>query len=623
VDNKQYYWWKDDEKEVHQSVFSYLKYLDQDQAYRQNDNFKHMKLYGNYDLANLRSYQYQRSEPLNSIQNRVTMNIIQSMVDTAVSKIGKNRPKPTFLTEGGNFMQQRVAKKLSQFVEGQFQATKFYDKATVAFQDACIFGTGCLKIFKDGVNIKVERVFIDEVIVDDRESFYGEPRQMHQKKFIHKDVLKEMFPKDALAIDMAAHDTTTYYSSAGGQSSDMILVIESWHLPSASEAKDGVHAITINNTTLFREEYNADKFPFIFFRWNTRPLGFFGQGISEQLTGLQLEINKILKTIQVSMHLISVPKIFVEASSKIVDSHLDNRIGGIIKYSGQVPTPGQLGTIPTELFSHLDRLYQRAYEIIGISQLTANAAKPAGLDSGKAIREYNDLETERFMSNAQRYERTFLDAAEHFIELAKEIDSDMDGKYSIKVKGKKFMETIKWKDVSLDKDQYIMSLFPSSALSASPAGKLQDIQELIQAGFVSREDALKLLDFPDLQGFYQFETAAGEDINMVIEKIIEHGEYTTPEPYQDLGGGIKKMQQAYLLFRSENAPESRLELIRRWVEDANALMQRSVIDQGRQQQEQALQMQQMASEQLAQQTPAPEEDEQQPQQAAPQQAPVQ
>ena len=52
-----------------------------------------------------------------------------------------------------------------------------------------------------------------------------------------------------------------------------------------------------------------------------RPVGFFGQGLAEQLQGLQLEINKTLRTIQVSMHLVSVPKQLVEASSKLVSSH--------------------------------------------------------------------------------------------------------------------------------------------------------------------------------------------------------------------------------------------------------------------------------------------------------------
>lgn len=578
-----FYWWKVASDKVHDSVFSLIKSLDAEQSYRNNENFKFMRLYGNSDLFNLKAYQYYQVEPSTTVQNRITMNIVQSMIDTVVSKITKNKPKPSFLTDGGDFSQQRRAQKLTKFIEGQFQMTDFYAKSATAFTDSCIFGTGAIKIFRQGNEIKAERVFIDEITVDDKECFYGEPRQMHQSKYIHKDVLKQMFPQHAGAIDIANQTQNSVYYTAN-MNRDMVLVRESWHLRSGKDAKDGKRAISIENQTLLEEEYNKDYFPFVFFRWSPRPLGFFGQGLAEQLQGLQLEINKILRTIQVSMHLVSVPKLLVEASSKIVSAHLDNKIGGIIKYAGTPPTPGQLGSIPPELFSHLDRLYQRAYEIAGISQLSANSAKPAGLNSGKALREFNDLETERFMSVGQRYEKCFIDAAKQMIDLIKEIVEE-DPSYKVKVKGKKFLETISWKEVSMDEDSYVMSVFPTSALSSTPAARLQDVQELIQAGFVSKEDALKLLDFPDLENFYNFNNAGVDDIERTIEIFIDKGTYETPEPYQNLNLGIVKMQQAYLHFKSQGAPEERLELFRRWIEDAKALMDKAQLEVQKQQME--------------------------------------
>ena len=90
--------------------------------------------------------------------------------------------------------------------------------------------------------------------------------------------------------------------------------------------------------------------------------------------------------------------------------------------------------------------------------------------------------------------------------------------------------------------------------------------------------ALKLLDFPDLESFYQFSNAGGADIDRCIELIIDEGDYQAPEPYQNLDMGIKKMQQAYLLYRTQNAPESRLDLFRRWIEDAKALTDRAQME---------------------------------------------
>lgn len=574
-------WWKLKPTELHKSVFAYLKALETKQSYKNDALVQQMRLYGNLEASALRGYNLLRVEPSVGIQHRVTLNIVQSMVDTVVSKITKNKPKPSFLTDGGDWSLQRKAKKLTQFAEGQFQSTDMYDKAAIAFQDGCVGGTGALKIYKQDGRIHVERTFVNELEVDDSEAFYGLPRQMHQKKYVHKDVLKQMFPDAVGAIDMLGQqsDGNTWSKSFDAES-NMVLVIESWHLPSGEGAKDGKHTICIETETLLSEPWDKPYFPFVFFRWSQRPVGFWGQGLAEQLMGLQLEINKILRTIQVSMHLVSVPKLLVEASSKVVSAHLNNKIGGIIKYAGVAPTYAQLGTIPPELFAHLDRLYERAYEIAGISQLAAQAQKPAGLDSGKALREFNDIESERFMAVGVRYEKSFIDATRIMIDLARELDAELadQGGYKVKVKGSKFLSTIAWKEVDIDEDMYEMQCFPTSALASTPSGRLQDVQELLQAGFISKEDGMKLLDFPDLQQFYNFNNAGVEDIERAIELIADKSQYETPEPYQNLALGITKMQQAYLHYRANNMPEEKLELFRRWIEDANTLMRKAQME---------------------------------------------
>lgn len=605
------YWWKQDEKDVYKNIFSYIKHLETSQGYRSDENLRYMRLYGNLEPFNLKNYAFFRAEPVFNTQNRVTFNIIASMVDTIVSKITKNRPKPTFLTEGGDWELQRKAQKLTQYVEGIFTQTEYYKKSAIAFKDACIFGTGAIKVYRVGNEIKSERVFIDELIVDESEAVYGEPRQLHQKKWIHKDVLKGMFPDAEAVIDAAGStETSAYMSNTYDKATNMLLVIESWHLPSHKDSDDGIHTICIENHTLFTEAWTYNYFPFVFHRYSLRPIGFWGQGVGERVSGIQLELNKILRTIQVSMHLVSVPKLLVEASSKIVSAHLNNKIGGIIKYAGTPPTSTTLGNIPQELFQHAERIVRFAYQQEGISELSAQSMKPAGLNSGKAMRVYNDLETERFLELATRHEHSFLDAARMFINLAKEI-SDSDDKFTVKVKGKRFLETIDWKDISLDEDSYLMQLFPTNALASDPAGRLQDVQDLMQAGLIGKEDGMKLLDFPDLRQFYNFNNAGLEDIERSIELIVDESRYESPEPYQNLQLGITKFQQAYLMYKAQNLPEDKLELLRRWIEDAQALIQRAQTATQMQAQQGALE-QQAQAQQAAAATPNAEQEPTQP-----------
>lgn len=567
-------WWKSSNNDLPKDVFAYVHNIQQNQSYRSSDNLRHARLYGNYEMLGLDAYSYTKANQVPSISNRVTLNVIQSMIDTVVSKITKNKPRPTFLTSEGNWQLKQKAKKLTKFVDGVFNSTKFYEKASLAFLDSCIFGTGAVKIFESDGEIKAERVFIEELLLDDVESFYGEPRQLHQKKYIHKDILIEMFPDKQLEIESANASSDAFKGNYNAQKKNMVEVIESWHLPSGKGASDGKRTITVPDCLLFQEEYDKHYFPFVFYRWGIRPVGFFGQGLAEQLKGIQLEINKILRTIQVSMHLVSVPKLLVEASSKIVTAHLNNKIGGVIKYAGTPPQYSQMGTIPSDLFSHLDRLYQRAYEISGISQLSAQSLKPSGLDSGKALREFNDLETERFLAIARRYETSFIDAAEIMIDLARDIYKK-DKKFEVQVKGRKFIETIKWSEVDMEEDKYMMDIFPTSSLSQTPAGRLQDVQDLIQAGFISQEEGLKLLDFPDLEGAMNMLNADSNNLEKIINKMMETGRYISPEPYQNLENAIRKVQQAYLMFSMEGAPDEKLELLRQYMEDAQGLIIKS------------------------------------------------
>lgn len=602
--NSDYNWYKKTKSQLAESLFSLVKSLRTEQSFRQDENFKHLKLYGNMEAYSLKNYGFYRAEPAASVVNRVTLNIVQSMIDTVVSKLVKNKPRPLFLTDNGDWEMQRKAKKLTQFVDGQFYASDYYAKRAMAIQDSCIFGTGALKFYRQGNEIKIDRVFIDELTIDENEAIYGDVRSISQTKFIAVDVLKEMFPDHAEKIEVASSQNLSDWSSGVRKvKTPMLQVVEGWKLPSGPKADDGKHAIVLDNITLFEEPYTLPYLPFVFWRWGVRPLGFWGQGIAEQLTGIQLEINKILRTIQVSMHLVSVPKIFIEASSKIVESHLNNKIGGIVKYVGQPPIEGKLGSIPPDLFSHLDRLYARAYEVIGVSQLAAQATKPQGLNSGKALREFNDIESERFMSVAQRDETATLEAAKHLIDLGKQINEEF-GNYQVKTRGSSSMEVLNWDDVQLDDDKYIMQCFPVSALSKSPAGRLQDVQELMAAGLIGKEDGMKLLDFPDLQRFYNFNNAGLENIERTIEIFIDKGTYSTPEPYQNLQLGIVKMQQAYLMYKDSNAPEEKLELFRRWIEDAQSLLKKA--EQQVQEQQAMLAQQQAVMDQNADMQAAPE-----------------
>ena len=557
-------WWKKSNDEVPSIVFNVIKYFDKQQSYLVEDNLRNVKLYGNADILGIGAYQYTTTLQSPLPQSRLTLNVIKSCVDTVTNKIAKNKPKPMFLTNGGDWSLQQKAKKMNDFTEALFYKTNLYDIGTMAFRDSCIFDTGgFIKIYRDKTEVKCERVLCSELRFDDIEAFYGTYRTLYQTKLVNRDVLIEMFPsKKNLILNAPEKEIVVGMTQS---IADNIEVIESWHI--GKDGKDGRHVICIPNGTLVSESWDHDYFPFVSLHWTRPLLGARGQSLATELTGIQMEINRILKTMQAIIRLV-VPKLMVEKGSKVVYNHLNNEIGGIIEYSGIKPTYDQLQAIPADLYNQLDRLYQRAFEIAGVSQLAAQAKKPAGLDSGKALREFNDIESERFILKGIEYENMYMKAARQMLRIVRDIYED-EKEFTMPASKKKIFEKLDWGDIDLDESEYSIQAFPVSALSNTPSGRLQDVQEYVQAGFINRQDALRLLDFPDLEAVVSLETAAAEDISSIIEQMIDKGIYQSPEPYQDLAYGIKKMQSAYLRAKMNKVPEERLELLRRWIDEAS------------------------------------------------------
>jgi len=366
---------------------------------------------------------------------------------------------------------------------------------------------------------------------------------------------------------------------------DYVLVVEAWHLPSGKDVGDGRHVITIEKDTLLDEEYTREYFPFTFFRWSKRLTGFWGQSLTERLIGIQLEINKLLRLIQKAFHLGSAFKVFLEYGSKVAKEHLNNELGSIVYYTGQKPEFYAPKVVNEEVFRHLQFLIQSAYEESGVSQLSATSKKPSGLDSGKALREYNDIETERFAITSQEYEASFLETARQYIDLVKEL-YDEGHDYEAVAESKRMIEKIKWSEIDIEDNEFILKMFPTSSLPTTPAGKMQYVQELINNGFIPKEYALSLLDFPDLDEYTSLANAGLDNLKKTLYNILNKGLYEAPEPYQDLVGGITMFQNAYLRGKNEDVPESRLELIRKWISNAEAIM--STASQNAQAQEQLM-----------------------------------
>ena len=423
----------------------------------------HWQLYRNQLVKSSDVYEYTR---YNSSDNTTSLsyNVVKTLCDTAVSKITANKPRPRILTDDGSWSDQEKAMNLEKFVDGQFCATKFYEMAPQAMLDAAIFGTGFIKIFEDE-DVMIEKVLPLEILVNSREAVYGEPHTLHQVKTIHREQLKIMYPDHADKIDEL--------SVPGGVDghNDMVEVYMTWKKQYKEDV--GQYVIWIENEILKIQDYTRDYFPFVVFKWTNLPTGFFGAGIAEEIADIQIEMNDLIQVAQDSIHLTELPKIFAEENSNVNPQHFDDEVGTIIWYRG--PNPPQYantGATSEVLLRQIENLYNKAFELTGISRLSAQATKPQGLNSGVALREFNDIESERFYMVEKGYENCYIKAAHMMIDIVTDIFTKKKD-YEVKVAGKQFLKRIKWKDVNLSEDRYQMEIFSANFLPRTPAGRIE------------------------------------------------------------------------------------------------------------------------------------------------------
>lgn len=552
------------ERETAQDIQKRLNGLVLDQAQRWVMLERHFFMYGHSTL------QGQHTSPFEFTRERVRINLVQSCVDTLLNKITKNNPRATFLTDDGDWDMQQQAKKREKFVYGQFHKSDVYKKTPVAALSALTYGDGFVKVYAQDDELKVDPTLTMSVVVDEKECLYGPARTFFELRIMDKGTLMDLYPDKADKIKKLKTVHIPFYMT-GSIQHDLVQVVEYWKL-SATKNKPGVHAILAGDEFLLEpEDWKKNRPPFRRLGFVKNLVGYYHKGVAECVTPYQLEANRTLRRISDALRLVASPKVFLEYSSKIVKAHLNNDVGAIVEYAGTPPQFVMPQAVGNELFQHFAWCIQGAYQEVGISQLSANSQKPAGLNSGKALREYNDIETERFAGFAKAWEQFHVEIAEDCLEVAKEI-VEKHGKYAVLSPDPKGCEIVDFKDIGTENDSYLIQVYPSSSMPKDPWGRLEYVQELTMAQMLTPEEAMSLMDFPDTQKITSLKTSELEDILATIDYMLTKDKYLPPEPFQNLETGIQLMKKAYLKYKNKGCPDEKLDLLFRWVNDALVML---------------------------------------------------
>ncbi len=562
-------WWKaEDDQKLAMELCGTASYLKTNQTYRMRQLAVDVRLYSGlsvYSYAGSNVSKMDRTKTLPD--DRPTFNLIQSIIDTLTSRITQNEPSPRFLTDGADYKKRHLAQELNHFILGEFYQTHTYAKMSKMLRDACAMGTGVLKIYEgDNEKVCVDRVMATDLFVDDNDSLNGEPQQLIQLKLVDRDLLMANNPKKKSLIAEAPQSYPDNAPDSGRTTAAQVMVVEGWRLPSGDDPEapgyiPGRHTIATINGVIFDEKWEKPKFPFVFLKYSDPFLGFWGQGVATRQFGTQLSINRLMYTITRAITLVGVPRVFVEQSSKVVKAHNNNEIGVIVTYSGTKPSYEIAPCNAPELYAERDKLIEYGFRQEGVSNMQATSEKPKGLNSGEAIRSYDDINSDRFSSLQKKYENVAIELAYQIIDVAMDI-AKRTGKYQTVYPNKDGTKEISLPQMDFLKDPFVIQCFTESALPRTPAGRIATVTEMVQAGMLTVKEGRRLMKAPDLEDNEKLDNASEERIFQILDKIVENGEYTPPDPFLDFQLATTLTVQYINLYLAANLEEEKADMLR-------------------------------------------------------------
>lgn len=561
-------------KDPHQEVYGLAHSMRQEQLSRETRDLTNICYYGGDPLLGLSHRDYTRR----GTGEKSSINVIKNMVNALHAEITQNRPRMMVVSEGGTLDIQKAAKALDKAIEGQTVEDGQEDVSPQLCKDALIIGDGIQKVFDNHLTdrCEIERILRWELIIPEAEAYYGRPRTFLHITQADRGVLAAEYEDMKDEIDKSASAEADPFF-AFDTKSDLVTVVEALHLPSLGEygdpddeehfreaTPDGRHFICTSHARLYDKPWKRSQGMYHRLSWDIPQIGFWSSSFVDDLRSEQASINRMDRFIKESMARAGL-KVLIDNQAGVINSAIDDLVGTIVRgnfsQGGQKPEWVNYATVHPEFFQHLAWRIEELYKHNGVNQMSAQASVPAGLNSGKAIRAFEQSKSRRFIDFAKRYEKFHLKVAEYKTELMRDIYK-RTGRYAVTYHGKKAIELVDWdKFKGLRPNQYRVRVFPTSALPSSPAGRISTLQEWMNAGLITGPDFKRLADFPDIEEFSDLENASHDLIKEMLDAMLEEGKWQKPEPLMDLTLAMSMATNAYLLAR-----------VRGWYPKANLVL---------------------------------------------------
>ena len=481
----------------------------------------------------------------------INENVIQSCIDSLTSQLASKNTRPYFSTLNGTYMEKRIAKQAQLYFDQLYDEQNVTQTVTDAFKDACIFGNGW--IYVDPFKRKIEKALPWQVFTLHNEEAYGNITRIYYER---KD-----YPTTSIPGYKGKETKVTY-----GVYYDIV---------------NHVYAEVINNDAKLYE-WNNDTLPFHNIKYISSVYGKDTTSVPDILYGIQMKLDDLYHAISEAINVNPASVFIVPQGSDTKTTSLTNKIGQILTYK---PVPDisrpidvwQPNFIADQYLMTVEQLKKDAYELVGISQLSAQSKKPSGLDSGKALQTMNDIESERFEVQYKNVIRAYVDIARICIKV-------FTGNVLPEDKSRL---NITWEDVVRTYDKMKIQFSSLDVLSKDPTARMEEVQQLANMGALNAHTISYYFDLPDSERGYSYANNSYNAVLAVINQAIVNEDFNIPE-YIPLDMLKQEIVETMLSLKAvENEQNiTDIERLKKLYENAD-VMANQMADQANQQAQQA------------------------------------
>lgn len=497
-----------------------------------------------------------------------SLNVIKSCIDTLASKISQSKVRPFFNCINGTFKDINVCKNAQQYFDQYFDIEEVNKKVSMAFRDACIFDHGVLYV--DGETKSITKALPWQVFVRPAELTYNNVTRVY---YCQNDYPVSMLPEKYRKKVLANNPQQEY-------------VTYGVYYDTVDECK-AVYITELDFVDI--EKYEGNRIPFIFLWYNNPIHGGSAVSVVDMLYGIQQEINVLMSKVKDASQLSPALTFFLPDDATIKSTQLNNRVGNIITYKATSDMSGSPVTVATPSFidsqyiTLINDLKETAYEMVGISQLSAQSKKPTGLNSGVALQTVEDVESERFEEQLNQVIRCYVEIAKTCLRVFPKEETILPETPN--------RLNITWRDIVEEEKKMQIQFSAADSLSKDPSTKMQQLQQLAQIGVIPFERIPQFMELPDLEGGYSLSNNSINAVLSVIRDCIDNDDFDIPS-YIPLDMLLTEIINTQLSLRATNYEKNKEDIAK-----LDQLYQNA-------QKEQMAQQMQMQADQMAQQTEA-------------------